>query len=127
MMGQPVVVVNSLKAASDLLDKRSNIYSDRAQPPSADYIGYTKILPLIEYGDRLREHRRMISKVVGSRVQVEKFGGLQEHVTHKFLNRLLNDPTHFAKHIEKCVAALIRFSSVLMAPSVASGSPVRLF
>ena len=29
IMGQSVVVINSLKIANDLLDKRSNIYSDR--------------------------------------------------------------------------------------------------
>lgn len=28
-LGQPVIVLNSLKAASELLDRRANIYSDR--------------------------------------------------------------------------------------------------
>jgi len=29
MMGQPIVVLHSAEAATDLMDKRSNIYSDR--------------------------------------------------------------------------------------------------
>lgn len=28
-LGQPIIVFNSLKAASELLDRRANIYSDR--------------------------------------------------------------------------------------------------
>lgn len=28
-MGQDIVIINSLKVATDLLEKRSNIYSDR--------------------------------------------------------------------------------------------------
>jgi hypothetical protein len=28
-LGQPILVFNSLKSASDLLDRRANIYSDR--------------------------------------------------------------------------------------------------
>ena len=28
-LGQPIVVMNSLKVAAELLDKRANIYSDR--------------------------------------------------------------------------------------------------
>ena len=31
VIGQPVIVINSLKIATDLLDKRSTIYSDRPQ------------------------------------------------------------------------------------------------
>jgi len=28
-LGQPIIVINSLKTAFDLLDRRANIYSDR--------------------------------------------------------------------------------------------------
>jgi len=28
-LGQPIIVINSLKVAAELLDKRANIYSDR--------------------------------------------------------------------------------------------------
>ena len=104
MMGRPVVIVNSAKVASDLLDKRSTIYSGRSQSESAKYIGYADIVSFLPYGERFREHRRIMAKVIGSRAQVEKFGGLQEHVTHKFLNKLLEDPEHFVEHIKKCVA-----------------------
>ena len=96
-----MVIINSFKMASDLLDKRSTIYSDRMQAESAKFIGYTDTLAVMSYGDRFREHRRIMARVIGSRAQVEKFGGLQEHATHQFLNTLLQDPAHFVDHIKK--------------------------
>ena len=101
MMGRPMVIINSVKIASDLLDKRSTIYSDRVQAESAKYIGYTDTLALMAYGERFREHRRIMARVIGSRAQVEKFAGLQEHATHQFLNTLMHDPGHFTDHIKK--------------------------
>ena len=93
--------MNSFKAASELLEKRSAIYSDRPQLPSAQYIGYTNMLPFVAYGDRFQEHRRLISQVIGSRSLVERFSPLQEHATHAFLHRLLVNPEDFAEHIKK--------------------------
>ena len=101
MMGRPVVIINSVKIASDLLDKRSTIYSDRIRSESAKYIGYADIISSLPPGERFREHRRIMAKVIGSRAQVAKFGRLQEHVTHKFLDNLLRDPKHFVDHIQK--------------------------
>ena len=100
MMGQPLVVVNSHKVAVDLLDKRSAIYSDRPQMPSAEIIGYTNVLPLMQYGDRFRDLRRMYGSALGSRSLVERFAPLQEASAHRFLYRLLTDPADFVNHIK---------------------------
>jgi hypothetical protein len=52
--GKPMVVLNSLKAAFELLDRRANIYSDRPRQIIADEILcgglFTGLLP---YGDVL--------------------------------------------------------------------------
>jgi len=37
-LGQPILVINSLKTAFDLLDRRANIYSDRPRYIVADEI-----------------------------------------------------------------------------------------
>ena len=59
------------------------------------------MLPFVQYGDRFREHRRLISQVVGSRSLVERFGPLQERATQAFLGKLLADPDDFVEHIKK--------------------------
>ena len=101
MMGQPMVIVNTYKAAVDLFDKRGAIYSHRPELPSATFIGYTNVLPLMQYGERWREHRRLFSTIMGTRALVERFAPLQQASTHKFLLRLLKDPDNFVEHIKK--------------------------
>ena len=96
-----MVIVNSAQIASELFEKRGSIYSDRPQLPSAMHIGYTRMLPYVAYGDRCREHRRMISQVIGTRALVEQYGPLQERATHAFLGRLIAEPEGLLEHINK--------------------------
>ncbi len=53
-LGQPIIVINSLKAAFELLDRRANIYSDRPRLIVANEILsgglFTALMP---YGDGL--------------------------------------------------------------------------
>ena len=101
LVGRPTVIINSVSVASDLLDKRGSIYSDRPQMPSFELIGYANMLPFVKYGDRSREHRRMISQVIGSHSLVEQFALLQERATHAFLGRLMAHPEGLLDHINK--------------------------
>jgi hypothetical protein len=52
--GQPIIVIHSLKAASELLDRRANIYSDRPRYVVAQDLFCGGLLPaLLSTGDRL--------------------------------------------------------------------------
>jgi hypothetical protein len=52
--GQPIIVLHSLKAASELLDRRANIYSDRPRYVVAQDLFCGGLLPaLMSTGDRL--------------------------------------------------------------------------
>ena len=105
-----MVIVNSHKAAVDLMEKRSSIYSNRPPLQSAGLIGYTNTLPMVPYGDRLREQRRMLSQTFGSRALTDKFGPLEEHEVHTLLLRILREPSseHILEHIKRFVLALYR-------------------
>jgi hypothetical protein len=51
-VGQGVLVINSQRVAIDLLEKRSNIYSDRLHYISAgDFSSKNLMLSLMPYGD----------------------------------------------------------------------------
>ena len=53
-LGQPMIVINSLKAASELLDRRANIYSDRPRLVVAHEILCGGLFTaLMSYGDLL--------------------------------------------------------------------------
>jgi hypothetical protein len=51
-LGQPILVINSLKVATELLDRRANIYSDRPRMIVANEILCGGLfVPFLRYGD----------------------------------------------------------------------------
>ncbi|KAG1850378.1 cytochrome P450 [Suillus subalutaceus] len=68
VLGQHIVVLNSLKTAMDMLDNKSTIYSDRPiLPVGGELIGWKNVTALLPYGDRLRRHRKNFHNVIGTR------------------------------------------------------------
>ena len=54
VLGQPILVINSLKAAFELLDRRANIYSDRPRYIVADeFLSGGLFTAFMSYGDVL--------------------------------------------------------------------------
>jgi hypothetical protein len=105
VLGQRLIILNSLKACIDLLEKKSSVMSDR--PPlimAGKLIGWDHSLVLSPYGDRFRDIRKFLHQYIGSRGQLDKmepFHELVEKETHKFLGRLLRHPDEFADHVRK--------------------------
>ena len=53
VLGQPIIFINSLKVAAELLDKRANIYSDRPSLVVANEIlSGGLFVTFLRYGDR---------------------------------------------------------------------------
>jgi hypothetical protein len=53
-LGQPIIVIHSLKAAFELIDRRANIYSDRPRFIVAQELFCGGLFPaLLSYGDVL--------------------------------------------------------------------------
>lgn len=101
-MGQEMIILNSSKAAVDLLDKRSANYSDRPViTMCGEIVGWNRSLALIPYGSRFRELRKHMSRVIGTRANMERFTPLQERETAKFVARVMADPDSLAHQIRK--------------------------
>ena len=63
-LGQPIIFINSLKVAAELLDKRTNIYSDRPSFIVANEIlSGGLFLSFLQYGDLYVGPLSKISKV----------------------------------------------------------------
>ncbi|KAH7335707.1 cytochrome P450, partial [Rhizoctonia solani] len=102
------VVLNSARIATDLLEKRSRVYSDRLSPLILNWSGNPILL---RYGDLWRNHRRMSNNWLNSRA-VTQFHQLQEYQARRMLHRLINvldDPSPF----EQVKRALNTASSTL--------------
>ena len=101
-MGQEMIILNSSKAAADLLDKRSAKYSNRpVLMMCGEIVGWNQSLALTQYGPRFRETRKYMGKLMGTRASAEKFAPLQEKETAKFLARVMGDPSSLVKQIRK--------------------------
>ena len=105
MLGQRIVVLNSVQAAIALLEKRGSIYSDRPiMTMVGELMAWGETLVFSPYGSRFRDIRKFLHRYIGSRGQLEKiapFHDLLEAETRRFLARLHRDPEHFVDHLRK--------------------------
>ncbi|CAE7098251.1 unnamed protein product [Rhizoctonia solani] len=91
LFGHEIIVLNSSEAASDLLEKRSALYSDRFCPlmlKDKELLDWSTAPTILGYNDTWRHHRRMMNKWLNVR-EVSQFYKQQEHQAHTLLQRLL--------------------------------------
>ncbi|KDN38011.1 hypothetical protein RSAG8_09784, partial [Rhizoctonia solani AG-8 WAC10335] len=105
VLGQDTVVLNTHQAAKDLLEGRSNIYSDRPHMTMAsELIGWGDFLGMCKYGDRARGMRRLLHATMNPRA-VQDWWPQQEQEAHKFLRKLLHTPEDLNMHIRYTAGA----------------------
>ncbi|KAK7052987.1 hypothetical protein VNI00_004308 [Paramarasmius palmivorus] len=95
--GTSIVILNTAKAAADLLDKRSKIYSSCTRPPMPmvlDLMGWDWNFGLQPYGDNWRAHRRVFLQAFNPNSS-KSFLPKQTKASHLLLGRLLEDPESF--------------------------------
>ncbi|KAJ7829406.1 cytochrome P450 [Mycena olivaceomarginata] len=91
--GTSIIVLSSAEAANDLLEKKANIYSDRARLPMVnELMGSTAFM---KYGMIPRAHRRLFHEVFNS-VAAQSFRPKEREVTNELLNDFLEKPDHDA-------------------------------
>ncbi|RDB17663.1 hypothetical protein Hypma_001219 [Hypsizygus marmoreus] len=107
LLGQSVIVLNSVQAATDLLDKRSAIYSDRPQLMSLKLLGFADhALPLMPYGKTFQRHRRMLHQhLLADRAISYRPTQLRE--AYAVLKSLLENGVEWEKVIQRYSTAII--------------------
>ncbi|KAG0705558.1 cytochrome P450 [Suillus ampliporus] len=108
VLGQRIIVVNSIKTAKDMLDKKGAMYSDRPVfPVGGELCGWKRILTLLPYGDRLRQYRKHFHRVIGSRAALDMNHSIEELETHRFLKRALAKPDQLQAHVRHTTGTII--------------------
>ncbi|KAF7357517.1 O-methylsterigmatocystin oxidoreductase [Mycena sanguinolenta] len=97
--GQHIVVVNSVKTAVELFEKRSHIYSDRPVFTMAKLMGWDFNFGLLPRGDKWRTRRRMFHQYFHQNV-VRTYRPIQMKKIHQLLQGLLSNPEEFREHIK---------------------------
>ncbi|KAF7343505.1 Cytochrome P450 [Mycena sanguinolenta] len=108
VLGQTMIIVNSLEIAEDLLDTHGVNFSDRpVMAMAGELMGFKNTLPLVQYGDRVKEERKLFHQLFGNSTSIiTQFGPLLRSEVHKFLQSLLGKPEDPLKLIERMTGAI---------------------
>ncbi|PIL25374.1 cytochrome P450 [Ganoderma sinense ZZ0214-1] len=106
VLGQDTVVLGSLKAARDLLDKRSANYSDRPTSVMVQLVGYDWLFALMNYGSRWRQHRRAVHPTMTPDV-VPQYQAFQSDAARNLIRLILQSPGDLGSHIKFTFAAIV--------------------
>ncbi|KAF9559108.1 cytochrome P450 [Agrocybe pediades] len=106
VLGIGLVFINSPEAASDLLDKRGSIYSDKPSlVMSGELCGCKNMVAFTCYGDQSKRQRRLLHKAFGVPV-IPSYHPLLQTETHSFLRRLIANPADYQKHVRRYAGGL---------------------
>jgi hypothetical protein len=107
-------VLNSVKSAVDMLDKKGTVYSDRPiLPMGSELVGWKNALGLLPYGDHFRQYRKNISQIMGNRAALDVYHPIEEIETRRFLKRVFSNPDQLQAHVRQYV---VLFTLAWMGP-----------
>ncbi|KAH8103582.1 cytochrome P450 [Cristinia sonorae] len=102
----PTVILGSTKAALDLMDKRSNIYSDKPTSTIIKMLSWDFNIAFMPYTNRWRAHRRMFHQEFYQGM-VKKYQPRQRKQARMALSWLLEDPVNARKHVRQFITSII--------------------
>ncbi|KAF8904742.1 cytochrome P450 [Gymnopilus junonius] len=104
---QSMVILNSLQAARDLLEKRSSIYSDRPRfVLLSELMGWEHASTHQRYGPGFRKHRRFINQAFNNQA-VTAFRPLQKKAALVLVEDILESPENVVEHFRRYAAGTI--------------------
>ncbi|KAF7348384.1 hypothetical protein MSAN_01792400 [Mycena sanguinolenta] len=106
VFGQHILILNSIKAATELLEKRTTIYSDRPSIPIVSLMGWDFSFVLMPYSEKWRERRRLFHQHF-RRDAIPAYHPVYLKKIRDLLRGLLSTPEEFATHTKTMAAAII--------------------
>ncbi|KAJ7271330.1 cytochrome P450 [Mycena haematopus] len=74
VMGQSMIIVNSVEVAEHFLDVRGGNFADRpVNIFGGELVAFNNILGLVRYGDRMRKERKLFDQLFGTQVAIKQF------------------------------------------------------
>ncbi|KAN0084468.1 Cytochrome P450 [Tylopilus felleus] len=110
LFGKDIIILNSEKAARDLLENRSKNYSDRPYLITTKLCGLDFFSAFLPYGDQWRLHRRFFHQTFRPGA-VHRFLPSQHRRACHLLRQLLETPEQFEDHVFEYTAAIIMNST----------------
>ncbi|KZT12638.1 cytochrome P450 [Laetiporus sulphureus 93-53] len=108
ILQRPVLFLNSVEAANDLMDTKGANYSDR--PPLVflrESLGLGIITPLLPYGAQWRRHRKWMQTALLDKRALDSYREMQIKQVRRLLWELIQSPEDFETHIKRYVGAFV--------------------
>lgn len=104
VLGTQWVVLNSLKASKDLLEKKSAVTSNRpCFAVAGDLVGWDGITAFLQYGDVHRKHRKFFGRHIGTNSSLVTFYPAKEAEARRFVLSVLKNPDDdLMAHCRRC-------------------------
>ncbi|KAG6902622.1 hypothetical protein C0995_014228 [Termitomyces sp. Mi166 len=106
ILGRPIIVLNSVEAAVDLLDRRSANYSDRPYFPIFELMGWREALTFTGYGKSFQKYRRMLQEYLKS-TKIISYQPIQAQATHILLQNLLSDESRREEWLRRFSTSIV--------------------
>ncbi|KAF7374531.1 O-methylsterigmatocystin oxidoreductase [Mycena sanguinolenta] len=105
-LGQHIVVVNSVRTAVEIFEKRAHLYSGRPILAMVELMGWDFSFVMLPGGDKWRDDRKMFHQQFRQDVS-RNYHPIQMKKVHLLLQELLSSPQEFREHLKTLAAAII--------------------
>ncbi|KAH9976314.1 cytochrome P450 [Lactifluus volemus] len=106
IFGRVIVVLNSVEATKDLLEKHGDICSDRPEVPIFEMTGWQWLVSIARYAEPYRMARKILDRGLRPGA-VAQYRPMQQSKTRILLTRLLEHPREWEAHFELMQGELI--------------------
>ncbi|KXN82953.1 O-methylsterigmatocystin oxidoreductase [Leucoagaricus sp. SymC.cos] len=103
--GSSIIIVNSWKAAYDLFEKKSSLYSSRAKNHMVLLSGWDWLFGFLPYGEAWLERRKLFQKYFHPLDNASHHPREREYV-HQMLRHFLDTPEEFMEHVRHMMGAI---------------------
>ncbi|KAJ5762254.1 uncharacterized protein N7511_005636 [Penicillium nucicola] len=107
ILGRHIIILNDAKLATQLLEKRSSIYSSRPDQTFPELSGWDKILGAARNPEHVRKTRKHLHQEIGSNKNVARFEDIQAMEVGRFLLRVFAEPEKLQQNIRKEAGAIV--------------------
>ncbi|CCL98339.1 uncharacterized protein FIBRA_00333 [Fibroporia radiculosa] len=105
---KPVVLVNTLQAAHDLMEKRSSLYSDRPRTVVfTELMGFEPTTSILPYGNQWRLHRKWFQTAFRTKTAQSRHRPLQLRAVRHLLSALLDSPANFRNNVKRFAGGMM--------------------
>ncbi|KAF8656961.1 hypothetical protein AX16_002316 [Volvariella volvacea WC 439] len=107
LAGRSMIIINSIDAAKELLERRSASYSSKPTfPMICEVMGWDFAFAFMKYGPSWRDHRKIVTQSFRPSV-VTRFAPHVLKSTHTFLRSILAEPDDYRYHVRHMSSELI--------------------